>query len=130
MDCDFDAPMFVDFQNLDGDHQERQEAEAYFEVDHESDIHQQLGAEQIIDASASNVECDTGRDQRNNWEPQIPASVETTNNEERFLNDNKIGAAVIVGEKSKNPSKVEAIKNMSHALSVDATDSSSEVRFR
>ncbi len=41
----------------------------------------QLGAEQIIDASANNVECDTGRDQRNNWEPQIPASVETTNNE-------------------------------------------------
>ena len=128
MDCDFDAPMFVDFQNLEGDHQERQEAEAYFEVDHESDIHQQLGAEPIVEASATSVESDTGRHQRSDWEPQIPASVQTKN-EEGFLNDAKNGAAVTGGEKSKNSLKVEAIKNMNHALSVDATDSSSEVRY-
>lgn len=33
-DCDFNAPMFVDFQNMDGDHQEQEHVEAYFEVDH------------------------------------------------------------------------------------------------
>ena len=39
-DCDFNAPMFVDFQNMDGDHQEQEQAEAYFDVhhpDHERD---------------------------------------------------------------------------------------------
>ena len=39
-DCDFNAPMFVDFQNMDGDHHEQEQAEAYFDVhhpDHERD---------------------------------------------------------------------------------------------
>ena len=38
MDCSFDAPMFVDFQNMEGEDQKREEAEAYFEIDHETDI--------------------------------------------------------------------------------------------
>ena len=32
MDCSFDAPMFVDFQNMEGEDQKREEAEAYFEI--------------------------------------------------------------------------------------------------
>lgn len=43
--CDFNAPMFVDFQNMDGDHQEQEQAEAYFEVhhpDHERDQNDQI----------------------------------------------------------------------------------------
>ena len=35
MDCSFDAPIFVDFQNMEGEDQKREEAEAYFEIDHE-----------------------------------------------------------------------------------------------
>ena len=44
-DCDFDAPMFVDFRNLEGD-QEHEQAEAYFEVDHETDINNQPNPQQ------------------------------------------------------------------------------------
>ena len=50
-DCSFDAPMFVDFQNMDGDQQEQQEAEAYFEVDHESDINNQTDPPKSADVS-------------------------------------------------------------------------------
>ena len=50
-DCSFDAPMFVDFQNLDGDHQDQQQAEAYFEVDHETDINNQPNPPKSADSS-------------------------------------------------------------------------------
>lgn len=50
-DCSFDAPMFVDFQNLDGDHQEQEQAEAYFEVDHETDLNTETNPPKSADVS-------------------------------------------------------------------------------
>ena len=72
--CDFDAPMFVDFQNLDGDHQEQEQAEAYFEVDHETSIlAENAQSAQPTEASTFNqVECDTAVNQEKNSDPQIP----------------------------------------------------------
>ena len=96
-DCDFDAPMFVDFQNLEGDHQEREQAEAYFEVNHEPDIDNQLDARQNSDVSTVNHgECDTAVIQGENWKPQIPANMEVGNDEEQIPTD-----AIIRGEKPK-----------------------------
>ena len=97
-DCDFDAPMFVDFQNLDGDHQERQQAEAYFEVDHETDIENPADVEKNTDASNANpVECDTAVNQEKNWEPKIPTIGDVGNNDEQIPTK-----TVIRGEKSKS----------------------------
>ena len=78
-DCNFDAPMFVDFQNMGGDHQEREQAEAYFEVDHETDIDNQHDAGKTGDAcSSNNVVCDKALNQENNLEEQISSDEVNT----------------------------------------------------
>ena len=54
-DCDFNAPMFVDFQNLDEGLQEREQAEAYFEVHHEFDQQQSLNGS-CVNAENENIQ--------------------------------------------------------------------------
>ena len=86
-DCNFDAPMFVDFQNLDGDHNEQQEAEAYFEVDHETDIQEhpvhekpeQNKKEEVINSTTEDAIRKNSRDKR--WEQQIPTSSKPNDSE-------------------------------------------------
>ena len=59
--CSFDAPMFVDFQNMD-EHQEQEQAEAYFEVDHEPDMNNRFDIlKPESESFSSNIECDTNQ---------------------------------------------------------------------
>ena len=99
MDCNFDAPMFVDFQNLAGDHDEQQEAEAYFEVDHETDIKEPPAHEKPVQNEETAITT-TNDIQKNNqeegrtgdmggpasrgcWVPQIPTSSKPNDSEGR-----------------------------------------------
>ena len=116
-DCSFDAPMFVDFQNMDGDHQEQEQAEAYFEVDHEPDMNNRFDLEESASGSSSkNTESDTN--QRKDLNPQSIIDGEIDRNVQQIPVE-----TVLKGEKPKS----QMIERVEYDCS---TESNSQVSLK